>query len=395
MPFLAVHKESHLLIFTIQGRFDFLAGSSKPLELVFVVDASSQVSDQMLHRIRDFITLQGRIYNISSQTRFKIISYADSVDTILTLQDGVSVRALREGLEQLKRTGGDRHTEKALQNVQDMIVNKRDGIRENAGKVVVVVMNGANSRQSASGLLKSQARALRQTGVEVVVVAIGSAINDNEVNEIAGSPGNVVKVRSADDVNVATATISVSSTRALSRPLPLDLGFVLGIEGLSDTTDFNLARDVIEAILTKLEIGENATRVGLISARSTIPLSDLADRARMLALLRNLQVPGAFPLSEAIDSTASFFFADNSGARSGVPKTAVIFVNNELDAASQLAAKKLIANGANIVTIAVGQNADTIRGLDSGTRKGPVKVRDKDDVASAAESALKASLPGD
>ena len=62
-------------------------------------------------------------------------------------------------------------------------------------KVLVVISDG--NSQSGTSVLRTSAKKLRDAGVNVMAVGVGSGINQNELYTISGSYNNIFSVSSA------------------------------------------------------------------------------------------------------------------------------------------------------------------------------------------------------
>ena len=55
---------------------------------------------------------------------------------------------------------------------------------------------------------------MKNAGVKVTVIGIGSDVKDEELNAVASNAKNIVKVQSVDDLNEATPAISDNAGHA-------------------------------------------------------------------------------------------------------------------------------------------------------------------------------------
>eukprot|EP00794_Sanderia_malayensis_P014924 gene14924-16466_t len=377
----------------------YLPVTHKPLDLFFLIDTARTVTDPVLKAIKDFIVQQAKIYNVSSDNvRMSLISYDTVPKTVLAMKDGISFKAILEGLSQLTLQSEKRHADKALQHVKDTIVIKKDGVRDNVGKVVVVFMVGSDS-SSASTDLKKQAKDLKESTrqIEVVVVGIGSDVKSAEMKAIASKPDNVVAVKGVGDINDATALISAATAKASSTLPNLDVAIVIGE---STGNDLEIMKATSIEILKKLPLSQGQTKVGFIlygrdSARVIMWLNN--NQQNMIHAVNSIRIGSGnqgLGLSKAIDLTRTELLQEVYGARKGIPKTTFIFVNKNPDLASKSAAKKLTNEGVKIVVLAVGTNVESRSVNELATSDNDViNIFSRNDAKTAAHKALAVRMP--
>ena len=365
-----------------------------------MIDASKGVPVSTLDKMKGFIASQGRMFNISNNVvKVSILSFGSKSKMILPINQGKSMTALRLALEKVAPTEEERHVEKALEAIKEYILRKKDGLRESAGKVVVLLVSGRNS-PSGINKMKSEAQELRNAGVELAVVGIGSSLDKNHLKSVATSPEKFVQVASDDELPVASPVISKSIKSAALVSPKVDLGFVFGADGPNAANDFALGRKLIIEILKKLQLSPDKSRFGLVlygrHAAVLIRLDTFDDRNRAIKLIEELRLPSlGFALAKALEFTRSNLFSASYGARKDVPKTVIVLLNKKPDLESILAAGKLIKDGVKVKAIALGKTLDVapLKGFTS-TNEDALKISSEEDMQKIAEKALSTLLPG-
>lgn len=350
--------------------------------------------------MKDFVEKQGQVYNSSlDKVRFSLVSYADNPTTLLAINKGLSISALRNALKGVRKDDGQRQIGKALMHVKDVIVNRRDGIRPTAGKVVVLMVAGKDA-PSDLPRIKSEAEDLARSGVDIVVMGIGSDLNKAELTLATTSPDNIVRVAVENQLLDAVAPVSKAVSSAVRDPTPLDVGFIIGADGSDAVKDFDLQKDITKQLLDRLDVASDKSRVGLIlygsDVRVPLRLDSDSNRNSAKKVMDDLRMPRpGFALARAIAISERYLFAEGYGTRKGVPKVAIIFVNRDVDAASKLAASKLIAKGIKVVAVAVGKmgNIESLKDIAS-SGKDAVKIASADDIQMGTEKTLSSVLPG-
>ena len=376
-------------------------GVEEPVDAFFLIDTSRGITERDLRKMKELVLQQGIMYNVSSDdTRISVISYSDRASTELPLNRGTSTRAIRNALYSIGLTGRQRRVEVVLQSVRNKIANKLDGVKDDRGKVVVLMVGG---RSDPFGLAsaKLEADGVKSEGGKIVVVGIGSDLDETVLKSVATKPDAYVAARDGDEVVDATGPISDMIKDAGKTSVAVDIGFVLGADGANAGKDFRLGKRAIIAMVKKLDVSQGKVRVGLISygerASVVVRLDSLTDGERFAKVVEKLQFsrPG-FALSDAAELARSSLFSERYGARRGVPKTAVIFVNREIDDASKVAADELRKRGVKVVAVSLGDkdSSDSLKKITNSD--GDVsRIERDDDIGAFAKKAASSVLPGE
>ena len=378
----------------------FFQGVPKPIDLFYLVDTSNGVSNSALEKMKEFVVSQGEIFSMSKDgARAALISYAVRPTVYLTIDDGVSLTRLKEAAQLIKRSDGSRHLEKALASVRDMINSGKEGERSDVPKVVVVFLAGKNAYSGLRELSKVVDE-LRRMRVDIVVIGIGSEVTDRELRDIATSPSSVNKVISEERLQDATAVISGVIINSPVVSTRLDLGFILGESKPSESLQFETAKKIISEILWRLEISPDKTRVGVIvygsDAGRVLSMDQYYGKSGVIRRIKSLPSPSSVSvLSLDAMRRAINLFAAQPGTRNGVQKTAVLFINNNLDTQTKQALERLISQGIKVIAVYFGTEKDP-RYLESLRTKGAsIIIAGSDpDAKGIANDAVKSGLPG-
>ena len=392
----------HLLYIFRQRFLSLSLDLNQAVDLWFLIDASKYVSNSNLERMKDFVILQGRIYNISTNVvRVALLSYDSGSRQILPSEKGTSLAALKASVDKLTKTNRPRLVENALKFVKERLIRNRDkqNSRKNAGKVVVVVMAGKNEQEKFDEL-RREAQDLRHTGADIAVVAIGSDVLEEEIKSVATRPSRIALIPSWYRISEATPVVSDLVRSAQKITAKLDLGFIIGVDNPNSAADFNLGKEFIASVLRKLTISPDQTRFGLIvygaNAGMVMKLDTFSDNAKAIRIIEMLNTPRpGDALARAVDIGRSDLFNAKYGERKDAPNTAMVFVNKEIDAASKVAIERMKKDGVKVVLVVLGKVLD-VKSLKDVASKGDnvLKVGSKDELRRAVDGAMSTILPG-
>ena len=364
-----------------------------------MIDTSKGVTGQILDKMKDLVLQQAHSYNVSNGgVQLSVVSYSDTATTDLPINRGTDLNAVKRALDQIKPSDRERHIERALRTVRENIIYKRDGIRDTANKVLVLLLAGRNTPSALQELIR-EAKSLNTAGIDLAIVGIGPNVNEDEVEVVATNPENVVLVKSADNILSASAPLSKSVATSVRASPTADLGFVIG--ATKSSKNFDIGKDIIKSIVRRLEVASDKARIGLVvygpDSRIILQLNTATDRGSVIRAVDNLKYPGqGNTLRRALESMKTVLHGRISQERKGIPKTAIVFLDTGVERLTRVAAEELARRGVNVIGIAVGDKTNLESAKDvSGRGVDAIKVTGKKGVIEAAENAFKRLRSGE
>ena len=163
----------------------------KPLEVVYLVDASSSVSGETMALFKSFIKSSLAGYQISnSGTRASVVTFGERATITLPLTEGGNLQRVLQAIDGLENVGGIGRLDIALQKVYDSVLTQEAGLRAGAGKVVIAFIAIGNRPISGQQLL-SFTENLKDQNTKISIIAVrqqGSSSTDYYLENI----GNLV-----------------------------------------------------------------------------------------------------------------------------------------------------------------------------------------------------------
>lgn len=139
-------------------------------DIVFLMDASSFVTQANLIDEKDFVKSLAKFLNVSPGTsRAALVVYGTSSITEMLFNDSRSLRDFSEGVDLVRAVGGLRRMDVALKEATNLLADKRRGVPH----VVVLVTMGEQSPSVDGVPLDDALEPLENLGVHTFVVAIG------------------------------------------------------------------------------------------------------------------------------------------------------------------------------------------------------------------------------
>ena len=183
------------VFFVLQSDNSFFSGIPGALDVVYAVDVSNNVDDNLLDRMKAYMKKHIQAYKInSSGARIGILTFGGEPVVTLPLWAGFNLTGVINGINNIKPTGADRPRDyiSALDKLASNMFVTSGGIRADTPKVLVVLTTGKNSGIVNREELKLKAKLLHDKGVEVIVLAIGKDVDSGEITNIVTDPIRII-----------------------------------------------------------------------------------------------------------------------------------------------------------------------------------------------------------
>ncbi|XP_043940673.1 cartilage matrix protein [Protopterus annectens] len=371
--------------------------SSKPTDLVFIIDSSRSVRPAEFEQVKEFMSKVIESLNIGQNaTRVGVVNYASSVKNELSLKTHKAKPALLQAVAKIDPLSTGTMTGLAIQFAVNRAFSLDEGARINnpqVNKVAIIVTDG---RPQDS--VKEIASRARDAGIEIFAIGVGRA-DMNTLRQMASErledhvdyveSYNVIekltkKFEEALCVSDLCATgdhdceqICVStegSYKCACQPgytlnpdgksctncssAPADVVFVIDGSKSVRPENFERVKKFINQIIESLDVGDRNTHVGLVqyssSVRQEFPLGhynskkDLKSAVKKMSYMEKGTMTG-----QALHYLVDNSFAMSHGARPGVEKVAIVFTDGRSQDYITDAAKKAKDQGFKMYAVGV------------------------------------------
>ena len=161
--------------------FFYIVCSAK-LDIGFVVDGSGSIEGKNFQRMLDFLKNLVSNFNISPQrTRAGLVLYSRNAALKFNFDDYSDVGSLQKAIGEIKYPHGRTYTGKALRLTKQLLFI--DIPRQGAKRVVLVMTDG-----SADDDITGPSKDLKNSGVTIYGLGIGSSVNENQLKQMASVP---------------------------------------------------------------------------------------------------------------------------------------------------------------------------------------------------------------
>ncbi|KAM4676803.1 von Willebrand factor [Discoglossus pictus] len=399
---------------------------NKILDLVFLVDGSSKLSENEFEVVKAFIiSVLEKIHISEKKVRVSVLQYSNMVHKYFNLQENKRASQLIKIVKGMKYTGSSKaNTFEAIKYATYYVFKIP---REHASRIAIL-LTASSSEQSIAGLMKT----VTKKKITVIPVGLGPHINMGDINVIQSkSPmnkpfilGNVydlldrrdeivdylcglvpeppkpvpvtikppIVINPSPEVKVTVPPIKGNpvSTTASFLPPPVtdsiwsqkvDIVFVIEGSDKVGEVNFNRSKIFLENVIRKMRISEETIHITIIQYSYTITIeytfSDRQSKDEIIKRIREIQYRGGNSTNtgEVINYVSEHTFTTETGSRDQVPHFVYMVSSNPpTDIITQ------VSTDINIVPIAVGPNIGMSEFEILHLRDKPIKIDSYDDL---------------
>lgn len=161
------------------------------LDVLFLVDSSSDVSRENFQLEKQFVTSIARSLNVSpGKSRGALITYGQNPRISFRFDSNRNTAEFDRLVGLARYMGGARRIDRALGDAADVIRNSRP----NVPKVVILLTAGRHTTDPGAKSLDEAAKPLRDLGAKTYVIAIGDSVNKPQLRPIIQRPEDIIPV---------------------------------------------------------------------------------------------------------------------------------------------------------------------------------------------------------
>ena len=167
------------------------AGHPPKIDLVIALDESGSVGSKNFETMKRFVEEITSHFVVSySATRVAIVTWSTRVTSEFNFEEYINNEGVKKGIKQIRYNGGWTATGDALNYIRNNLFTQSPS---GAKKVLFVLTDGQSNRQKYNPA--TEARHLKNSGVEIFTFGIGGNVRDSELVAIASLPTNTHKFR--------------------------------------------------------------------------------------------------------------------------------------------------------------------------------------------------------
>ena len=190
------------------------------MDLVFILDSSTSVSEANLEKIKNFVIDLLEDANIDNgHVRVGVLLYSTRVATQFYLRDYRTKSEVIRAIKGIQYIRGRRNTADAIRKAWSVMFTPYYGDRPEAKNIAILITNGVSDMNSYRTVI--EANTAKDRGIHIYSIGVGLR-DTRELHGIASVPSsrNVVTVRGVwqlkDAVNTVTKSLCLGISRTLS-----------------------------------------------------------------------------------------------------------------------------------------------------------------------------------
>ncbi|XP_046848822.1 collagen alpha-3(VI) chain-like isoform X2 [Xenia sp. Carnegie-2017] len=324
------------------------------LDIVFAFGSFGEAAKEIFYKEKQLIS--SFIDSVQKpDTRYGVIEIGPRAKVCAMIGQYRDHVRLKRHVNLVRRTGDATGLDHALDVAAGMFENQA---RPNSRRVLVVFTNGKSGAKSEQ--VKQNSERLIKANVDIIVVAIGDDIDDEECQNVSCGNRPIVCIDPEQNPRAFVYSI-VKEIEEVKCVKPTDIVFVIGAAGNGAENIYNKNKEIISKYIEANKVPNTMYSIVDYGPKAVVrsKFGENKQRAILLDHIENLQHPGdGKALDKALEQSLNLL--ENEG-RFGAKKRAVLFTNGNSGASpGHLKKYSSLLEDANvkIITVAVGDDVN-------------------------------------
>ncbi|KAK2561274.1 Collagen alpha-6(VI) chain [Acropora cervicornis] len=190
-----------------RGRCDKVCRSV--VDMAFVIDSSGSVGRKNWERMKRFVKVFVSKFDVGSSTaHVAAIAYSSYPEIILQFRNYQGTDEVNRRLDRMRWQRGYTYTDKALGLADSQLFQTSTGMRQGVGKLAVVITDGRQTKTGPYTKLSVASQGIKNKGVIVYAVGVGSGVYKAELEEIASTPDKVFISSTFEDLQKISSELT-------------------------------------------------------------------------------------------------------------------------------------------------------------------------------------------
>ncbi|XP_046585152.1 uncharacterized protein LOC124292144 [Haliotis rubra] len=347
-----------------------------PVDVEFVLDSSDSVGADNFRYMIQYVQNLVRHWDIGPQrVQVGVVTYGNGARNQFYLNNYQTGAQLVNAIGNIQYQSGAADLGNAFRFAYGDAFTSQHGSRDHVPHVIVHIGNGVSSNKAFT---LQEAQAARDHGITIYNVAVGSGVDNNEVQNIATNPASRYLLhadtyQSLDTLVNPLATKIENEVPGSNTMLPqangclqkADLVFMIDSSSNVGDAQHQQLEQFLKDFIIRLPIGKDKVQVGLVQYSSHpadgFPLNMYTDRMDLLKAVDTLRyMGGGTNTADALKYMREQAFSSVSGARTDVPRIGIIITNGHSSnpTATTTEADKARSSDIGLIGVGVGSGVD-------------------------------------
>ncbi|NXC46075.1 CO6A6 protein, partial [Penelope pileata] len=345
-------------------------------DIYFLVDGSGSIDPSDFKDMKTFMKEVIRTFQVGANSvRFGVVQYASNPRTEIMIGQHNQMMRLTEAIENIDQIGGGTRTGNALGSMKTLF---KTASRENVPQILVVITDG-----KSEDAVNQAAKELRQQGIIIYAIGIKDAVQQ-ELEEIAETKNRVFFVNDFDSLkhikreivqdicstndlyvgdlrlchvktNLSKCRLYQSPSKIICKNVRADVVFLVDSSSSIYPAEFQKIKDFMQSFVTKVDVGLDNVRIGLLQFSSEIKEEFQLDRYTIVADVQRAiqemrQIRSQTQTGKALTFAASYF-DQPKGGRPELPQYLIVITDGEAQDSVKYPARVIRDKGITIYAI--------------------------------------------
>ena len=273
-----------LLLVLLMGQ----AGAQRcaDVDLGFILDSSGSISKIEHDEEKDFLKQIASHFKISvNGSHEAVISFSANAELVIKLNEHKDQASFEAAVDRIPLTRGYTRIDKALRVAKDELFAESNGARKSVSKSLVILTDGSQTPVDGAEDPGEIADELRDEGVNIVVVGIGTQTDPIELDHLAGGAGKSYRAATFECLLKSDFIEQVTTSTCPKKPnctSLADIGFILDASG-SLRRNYGREKEFLKQVAATFGISKDGFHSGVVRfaylTELSIKFSDHYDQA--------------------------------------------------------------------------------------------------------------------
>ncbi|XP_032896195.1 collagen alpha-6(VI) chain-like [Amblyraja radiata] len=342
----------------------FVCLKTDAMDIVFVIDGSSDTQPDAFERMKSFMMTMVNISVVASDhVQFAAILFNEKADVQFQLNQFRNKMEIHKAINQMQPLGGTAAITHALNQAKQVLATDKGGRKAHGASQFIIVMTNVEARDLIQQQLVDDFRKS-----EITVITVRTPRRNEAFLRIEGANETDLSFQSPDAMNQIMNSILqqiCEKTKPDCELQEADIVFLVDGSTSIDPKDFRLMKSFLEYVIRVFPVDPNKFQFGLaqFSTRydKVFELNAFATKIPMLRKIEDMdQLTGNTNIGMALRETADLF-TKKAGSRksSGVPQNLLVITDGESTDPVVASAKNISQDKINIFAVGIKDASET------------------------------------
>merc|ERR1711931_247945 len=303
-------------------RWEANAQRCGPTDLGFILDSSGSLRTDF-DREKKFLKKIAERFAISEKgSHAAVVSFSYEAKLEIKLTDHYDQKSFEQAVDAIPLVGSITRIDLALTAARDQLFAKSNGARDGVSQALVLITDDSQTYNTPGAVNPSAiSDKIRDSGVNVVVIGVGSQVNPKELDDLAGGKGKSFRCTTFNELLKTPFIEKASASACPKKPKctsVADVAFLLDSSG-SLRTEYHKEKAFLKRVVATFGLSEDGFRAGVVTfshgADISIKFDDHYDSDSFNRAVDDIPLVGSITrIDLALQKTEELFTKDN-GAR--------------------------------------------------------------------------------